>query len=551
MRALALSFALLLTAHPAPAQSSAPAAATYRIAGTVVAEGSGQPLQRATVHILQSGNFKPVQETTSDEYGHFAFTEVPAGKFILNGSAPGYLVTDYDAHDTFTTGIVTGAGLDTESLVLKLKPLGTLTGTILDESGEPVERANVRLFRQSHSFGDSRIVAANAGTTNDLGHFEISRLAPGNYLLAVTATPWYAVHPPPPQQRQNQGMGFGFADSVDPSLDVAYPTTYYPGTTDSNEATPILIRGGPADISLRLAAQPALSISFPFTPPQNGQGYTMPQLRTSVFGQIEPVGAVQYQQSNNQMMVTGLAPGDYYLSPANQPINQMVSQTEEGLTPLHLTDRNTNATLPAPADVAHVHLLLKTSDGSAVPTIIVGFMRRHNLDFATRANSLKGEAKFDVAPGDYYVSLCGAQRHCFVRQVLAGDRPLPNNDIHIASGGDLTFTVVFDIGTHTVKGVVQKDGKPAPGAFLLLFPANESKEIRSFVRDQSDLDGSFEFTGLAPGAYTVLSIDNGWDLDWQKEAVLARYLPSAVTFRVTEDPANTQVVPTPVPLQPR
>jgi hypothetical protein len=548
VRALALSFALLLAVRAAPAQTSAPAA-TYRIAGTVVAEGSGQPVQRATVHILQSGNFKAVQETTSDEYGHFAFTGVPAGKFILNGTAPGYLLTDYDAHDTFTTGIVIGAGLDTESLVLKLRPLGSLTGTILDESGEPVERANIRLFRQSHSFGDSRMVSANSGSTDDLGHFEISRLAPGNYMLAVTATPWYAVHPPPPQQRQNQG--FGFADFVDPSLDVAYPTTYYPGTTDSNEATPILIRGGPADISLRLSAQPALSISFPFTPPQNGQGYSLPQLRTSVFGQIEPVGAAQYQQSNTQMVITGLAPGDYYLSPANQPFSQPLNQTEAGLTPLHLTDRNTDAALPAPADVAHVHLLLKASDGTAVPTILVGFMRRHTLDFAARTNAVKGEAKFDVAPGDYYVSLCGAQRRCYVRQVLAGDRPLPANDIHIASGADLTFTVVFDIGTHTVKGVVQKDGKPAPGAFLLLFPANQSKEIRSVLRDQSDLDGSFEFTGLAPGAYTILSIENGWDLDWQREAVLALYLPSAITVQVTESPANPQILSSPVPLQPR
>jgi hypothetical protein len=57
--------------------------------------------------------------------------------------------------------------------------------------------------------------------------FEFPRLAPGTYLLAVPATPWYAVHPMPAQQRKQQGRSpFGVEDSVDPSLDVDYPVTY-------------------------------------------------------------------------------------------------------------------------------------------------------------------------------------------------------------------------------------------------------------------------------------------------------------------------------------
>ena len=331
---------------------------------------------------------------------------------------------------------------------------------------------------------------------------------------------------------------------------------YYPGVTDSSQASPIVVGAGLKEINLRLTPVPALSITFPYTPPQlgpNGQPSgpipsmpSMPQLRTSIFGQIQPVNApMQLGRVPNQGEITGLAPGDYLLSDSRQPINQA-----NGGTPLHLTENIADVTVPIVPAAAHLHVLLKSADGSAVPNgILVGLMRPHSPDIVARANSAKGEAKFDIVPGDYYFSLCGGGRRCFVRQVLAGDQPLPSNNIHIASAGDINFTVIFDIGTHTVKGVVQRNGKPIPGAFILLFPAEELGDIRTFIPYQSDLDGSFAFKDLAPGSYTILSIDGGWDLDWQKGSVLARYLPGAITIKVTDGPAGTQILTAPIPVQ--
>jgi hypothetical protein len=528
---LALALTPLFAPRPGNAQTAPPptAAATYCIAGMVQAEITGQPIPGATVHILNNKSFKIVQSVTADESGHFAFTDVPAGNFVLQGEATGFLSTDYDNHDGYTTGIVTGAGVDTESLVLKLRPQGTLTGTILDESGDPIDHATIHLFRQSHSFGDSRVVTAGTNSSNDLGHFEFDRLEPGVYLLAVTATPWYAVHPMLYQQRM---PSYGVADSLDPTLDVAYPTTYYPGTTDSSEATPILVSGSPADISLRLAPVPALSISFPFSPPQSGQGFVMPQLRTSIFGQVEFANGQQISQGNGQMTLTGLAPGDYVLADGRQPINQQT----DAATILHLTDHNETAELPPAADLAHLHILLKTTDGSAVPNgILAGLVPKNSTTILDRRNTAKGEITFDVTAGDYSLSLCGAQR----------------TTLHLDAGSTETITTVFEIGEHTIRGFVQRDGKPVAGAFLLLFPSDEAHDLHTYFRNQSDLDGSFEMSGLAAGTYTLVSIDNGWDVEWQHPAVLARYLPSAVTVKVLDSPKGTQTLSEPVPLQPR
>src|ERR1035441_3011061 len=95
MRRSALCLALLLLTT---ARSSSAQTASYRISGTVVGETNGQPIQRATVHILSETDRKQVQSTTSDEYGRFAFTGVPAGNFVLQGNAPGYMLTSYDDH---------------------------------------------------------------------------------------------------------------------------------------------------------------------------------------------------------------------------------------------------------------------------------------------------------------------------------------------------------------------------------------------------------------------------------------------------------------------
>jgi hypothetical protein len=47
-----------------------------------------------------------------------------------------------------------------------------------------------------------------------------------------------------------------------------------------------------------------------------------------------------------------------------------------------------------------------------------------------------------------------------------------------------------------------------------------------YHRDQGDSDGSFLMSPLFPGRYTLLAIENGWDLEWSDPDVLFRYLPT-------------------------
>ena len=73
-------------------------------------------------------------------------------------------------------------------------------------------------------------------------------------------------------------------------LDVAYPTTFYPQATDSEDATPIPIRGGEriqADVTLN--AQQAFHIRIPLPAKDQEGGFSL-EASQSIFGQAETVG---------------------------------------------------------------------------------------------------------------------------------------------------------------------------------------------------------------------------------------------------------------------
>src|SRR5215472_15142437 len=75
----------------------------YKVAGTIVSKTDGHPLERARV-MLQDA------------------------KYSLSGAKRGYISASYDQHDQYSTAIVTGAGLETGNLLLKIAPTAVIWG---------------------------------------------------------------------------------------------------------------------------------------------------------------------------------------------------------------------------------------------------------------------------------------------------------------------------------------------------------------------------------------------------------------------------------------
>jgi hypothetical protein len=104
--------------------------------------------------------------------------------------------------------------------------------------------------------------------------------------------------------------------------------------------------------------------------------------------------------------------------------------------------------------------------------------------------------------------------------------------------------------TATLNGIVQRGGAPVSGVFLALAPT-DLKEMASLVQlNQSDSDGSFNFTHIPPGDYTVMAIEEGWKLDWMLPESIAPFLPGGVKVTLTGREREVDLK-SPVEIQPR
>ena len=158
----------LAQAQPANiSQSSNPGG--YKIAGTVVSKVDGHPLARARIFIRPARDQQKFQSMVTSDDGKFEFSGLPAGKYSLEGTKRGYISAGYDQHDQFSTAIVTGAGIDTEGLWLRLAPAAVITGKVLDEAGDPVRRAMVIAYYDDHSGGVDKIQEVRNAQTDDQG----------------------------------------------------------------------------------------------------------------------------------------------------------------------------------------------------------------------------------------------------------------------------------------------------------------------------------------------------------------------------------------------
>jgi hypothetical protein len=86
---------------------------------------------------------------------------------------------------------------------------------------------------------------------------------------------------------------------------------------------------------------------------------------------------------------------------------------------------------------------------------------------------------------------------------------------------------------------------------VVLVPADPESHRELFRRDQSDQDGSFSLRSVIPGTYTIVAIENGWDLDWSRPGVIAHYAKQAQTVTVTEHSPTSIHLVDPVEVKPR
>lgn len=541
---LALAAATLCAAQSRTPQPHSPAAALYTIAGTLTDSISGDPVPRATVTLIAEDHETVVATALTGDDGQFSLPALPAGRYGLMAARRGYRAAYYNQHDEYSSAIVTGPGQDTAHVAFRLAPDAVLRGTVLDDAGEPVADAQVTVVRRSRSGGlGEHFEHVAAGNTDDQGLFEFWNLAPGAYFVAVRSTPWFATHIPTQSAKLTPEQQTAVAP-----LDVAYPVAYYDGVTDESAAAAVqLSPGDRQQIAISLHAVPALHVLFNTgrTSAETGfRGTTVPT--QAIFGHEEATvsGIRPGPPGSGVVEIAGLAPGHYsVLDPTTQRIADLDASGSGTL--------EVNAASASPA--LHVDVTARMADGSRLPDQLQLWLVSDAPNTAARSTqqASAGHVRLDaVPPGSWLLNVWANGKPLGVVALEGRTGSHPGSRFTVKDRS-LALTAVLEAGSIRVSGIALKDGKPVAGAMVVLVPDNPVENWPLFRRDQSDSDGSFNLQNVVPGRYTVLAIQDGWQLDWARPDVLARYLPRGQSVPLTRGSANLFRLPAPVPVQPR
>lgn len=507
--------------------------ASWTISGVVVSATTGTPLDRTEVMLTTPGGHGTTVATAlTTENGVFRFDHLQAGRYRLQASRRGYLSSGYQEHEGYFTGVVTGPNLVSDGLHFELSPTAVIGGVVTDDAGEPVGGAQVHLYRQDQSLGETKVVNAGQERTDDIGTWEFARLRAGTYFVAVSAMPWYAVHSGP--KTDTNGVILPVDQQPHEPLDVAYATTFYESATDSDSATPIPVNAGDRmEINLSLHAVPAVHIQIHLPSPQEGHGVPMPQLMQSIFGNEVPRATNWYSWSVNGgpmiAEVGGLAPGNYTVRQYGE--HGVASSTMNvDFSIDHSIDLGSGAA--GGVDVAgKVAMASSEKLPNRARASLISSDNESNVESAPIAD----DGTFtlhSVAPGRYTLRIGTPGNPLAILEMLASGGEVQGNHLTVGSEA-VSLAASLVAGSTTLEGFAEFNGKALGGAMVLLVPRDPSADPELFRRDQSNTDGSFELNRVVPGDYTLVAIENGWTLDWGRREAIAPYLAHGLRLQVT------------------
>jgi hypothetical protein len=493
----------------------------------------------------------PANGFDCDARGHFVVTLPSAGSWRLTASARGFVSQAYEEHALFSSAVVLTAEEPTKDLEFRISPEATIVGLVVDEAGEPVRNAQIALQTvPPPSPGGPQPLGTTRGNarTDDRGMYELANLAPGDYRLTVHAQPWYAAGGQP-----IRGSGSDAEPaSLDPSLDFAYPATWFPGVSDPALAETIVLHAGDTrQADFHLVPIPSIHIRI-LAPPRVNNGPNAPpvqafpvvqQINSGEGGQNFAQVTTRFDQQG-QIDVGGLTPGVYQvrLAGPNQEGHAAVVEVTANST------RTLDLSMPS-RDMARITLrfdgladLDSSSRGERGGGVQVTLIDRdtHGGSFFSGAEGggnnfarrdqrePNADRTMEVPPGRYEVVLQG-RPNIFLAGLTAKGAETAGRYVTVGAG-ESTLTVHVASGRASLSGIATLEGKPVVGAMVLLVPITieDPNSITILLQDQTNTDGSFDLANIIPGQYILVAIDHGWQINWGDRSTLRRYLMQGV-----------------------
>ncbi len=502
------------------------------MSGRVVDDGA-RAVADATVWLLGPSS---LQRAVTDARGRFLFAGVASGEYVVVARKRGF----YDGAfgktrpGGFPLPIAIAAGQAASDLQIDLFRAGVIEGTVLDEANDPVVGARVEAIRRFRAGGDWHFVAAGAVTTDDGGRYRIHGLEPGEYIVT---TPTAQLNAGVPDERLAAG-GVPLTDSPD----LAYPTLYYSATRHSLLSLPILIGSGEVRyaVNFRWSPVPAHSVSGRLVGQAMPSGVHVVRLvpvDTREIG-IASEAAITIAAPDGSFLFERVPAGEYRLEAGGafgppriveayfpEDVGQP-SHTHWGTASVMVLDddvhglevemrigRPASGTVSAPAGIEWSRVSI-----AIVPAV-------SGLSRATAPRVVNGDFQTSpLVPGDYDVRVTGLPPGLYLEGISVNGQDALDEPARLGGSDDSDISITLTSHPTTIAGAV-RDARmqPASGAAILVLPAAASRWSPNRTRQaRASMNGQFAITGLPPGDYLIVAIDDALAEGWQDERSIAQ-----------------------------
>jgi hypothetical protein len=473
----------------------------------------------------------------SDSAGVFIVRNVPAGEHYVRAQLQNYfgaVVNGTRPPGASEIAIVTGQ--QTTEVRLSLIRGGTISGRVLDPTGKPLQNSPVQALQSAYDNGVPSLQIANVKPTDDRGEFRLGVLAPGEYYIAVTPAP--------------AGARGGASPANAPAGEIAI-TTMYPSATDASKAIPIVLHAGEdlSGMNIQLRSVPTLKISgrvahtLPSAPPAAPRGGVRPLLAVvglaprdkPALPDLLGAGVGVNAAADGTFEIQNVPPGSYDLF-ARLPVANGwggLAPPERATTPLAFGRTSVEVrggNVEGVTIVVHQGVDVKgriAVDGQPPAANSIRFSLTPD-DSATRVGEMQisntfgqiaqyppkveqdGSFTIPVIPEGHYrlqVSFTSLATTSYIADIRQGAASIFDTGVTVGTEAGNPIEVLVNTNGGTIEGNVRTTGRnPLPRATVVLVPPLSRRQNSALYRIvQSDAQGRFVITGVAPGSWKLFA----------------------------------------------
>ena len=479
------------------------------IAGTVVSANTGQPLKKATVILLQrspkaddSSGHPP--NATTDAAGHFSIDHILPGRYDLVVDRADYLTSHYgqDQPDKPGATLSLAPGQKMTDLLFRLNRMGTITGRVQDEDGDPVRGATVMVMYHTTVRGKPKIEDVGRDSTNDLGEYRIVDLVPGKY--SILATPPHDSWRETPQQSD------------------VYLPTYYSGTTESARASTIEVKSGDEISGIDFVFQPKPPIrtykihghvlnSMAEYPDAHINVMLFPR-RSAEVSFIADQKQVLPDAKTGDFEFKDVVPGEY-VATAFSVAGSKFRTARQNVEVVATDVDGVSLILTRGIDIPG-RMILEGKSAASLSDVTVWLSSQDEGFGGQRDAKVQPDGSFslkEIGDGSYSLRVRSKCEECYLKSATANGGDVLTEGVQVTSGaGPGSMVVVYSSNTGTVSGAVTtKDDLPAAGAMVVLISdATSHLKPNQYKTSTTDQYGRFEIRGVPPGHYNAFAWEN-------------------------------------------